>query len=186
MTPLFSIYLLRERIRIVSPHIHGRVLDIGCGILLSQLEDSHFTHYTGIDRNPEIITWLGETYPDHQFIEQDFERSPLQVRGKFDTILLLAVVEHLSNPNFLFSQLNSRLKPQGKVIITTPTPIGIRLHAIGAKLNLVYRIAAEDHKTSYSMADLLHLLHNHGMSVKLCKRFLFSFNIMCIAEHGGD
>lgn len=186
MNPLLSEHLLRQRIRIASPFIEGRILDVGCGILISKIDHRRFSEYVGIDRHPEIIAWLENNFPDQRFIQQDFEEHLLPDIGTFDTILLLAVIEHLSDPNLFLSQLPSLLTPNGKVVITTPTPLGIQLHAIGAKMNLTYRSAADEHKARYSASDLSHLLQNHGMSVKVCRKFLIGLNILCVGQSHDD
>lgn len=183
MSPLFSNYLLRKRVEMASPFITGRILDVGCGVMLSVVDHRLFSSYVGIDRHMEIITWLEGNYPDQQFLRLDFENEPLPEIGKFDTILLLAVIEHLSDPARLLGQLQTRLSPGGRIIITTPTPLGILVHAAGARMNLTYRSAAEEHKTRHSITRLKIMLTKTGFHVGTCKRFMFGFNQICVALH---
>jgi 2-polyprenyl-3-methyl-5-hydroxy-6-metoxy-1,4-benzoquinol methylase len=169
-----------------SPYIQGRVLDIGCGVTLSVVDHRLFSRYVGIDRHVEMISWLKGNYPDQQFLRLDFEDDPLPEIGKFDTILLLAVIEHLSDPARLLGQLQTRLSPGGRIVITTPPPLGILVHAVGAKMGFTYRSAAEEHQSRHSIAHLKLMLTKSGFHVEMCRRFMFGFNQICVALHQRD
>jgi SAM-dependent methyltransferase len=68
--------------------------------------------YKGFDLNPEIESihkW------DLNFEEKDLANTS-------DYVLLLEVVEHLTNPWNCISNLAKVLKPGGKLILTTPNP----------------------------------------------------------------
>jgi 2-polyprenyl-3-methyl-5-hydroxy-6-metoxy-1,4-benzoquinol methylase len=154
--------------------------------MLSRIDRGQVSEYIGIDRHAGIISWLRRNFPEHQFIEMDFEKQPLPNLGKFDTILLLAVIEHLSNPVDLLNQVRHMLLPNGQLVITTPTPAAIGLHALLSKFHLTYKSAAEEHKSKFSPELLREILRDSRFDVKSQKPFLFGFNYLYIGQLQDD
>jgi 2-polyprenyl-3-methyl-5-hydroxy-6-metoxy-1,4-benzoquinol methylase len=90
-----SAYLADQRLQVVSDYLRGDVLDIGCGYgrIVPRLPAG--SAYVGLDSGPEIIQYLRKTYPKAEYYQLDLDTEPFQLK-KFDTILMLAVVEHLT------------------------------------------------------------------------------------------
>ena len=127
----------------VMPYLCGQVLDVGCGItdIPSLLQPGQ--RYVGVDR-ADMVRWLHENRPAHTYHVCDLDRDDLALNDQFDTILLMAVIEHLKNPDKLLAQLPTYLKADGRLLITTPSPFGDTLHQIGAGLGLFYAEAARE------------------------------------------
>lgn len=180
---VLSGFLTRQRFRAVSAYIHGEVLDIGCGYgkILSLLPAG--VTYAGVDSGPEIIQYLRKTYPDHEFYLLDLDKGELQLDRQFDTILMLAVVEHLSQPQKALCQALEHLKPDGRLLITTPSPIGDRIHRLGARFGLFSQFAADDHETIFTQASLRRLLDDCGVQVDRYRRFLLGGNQLFVCSH---
>jgi 2-polyprenyl-3-methyl-5-hydroxy-6-metoxy-1,4-benzoquinol methylase len=92
-----------EEMQYVCPDT--RILDIGCGrdmYLFGQL-DFHQNYY-GFDNDAE-------------------ERLPL-MEDIFDIITMIAVFEHLDNPELVLQHCLRLLNSDGQIIITTPTRLG--------------------------------------------------------------
>lgn len=97
----------------------GFTLDIGCGIGRNLM---HLNGYgVGIDHNPHSVDvararGLGAFTPD------EFRQSQFNVAGRFDSILLAHVAEHMTEPEVvaLLTGYVSLLKPGGQLIIITP------------------------------------------------------------------
>lgn len=105
-----------EAARMVS----GKVLEIGCGWgrglqLLTQAAD----HYTGIDKNAELIAALSQEYPQSTFIQASIP--PLQglADNTFDYIVTFQVIEHIENDDLFIKEAYRVLKPGGKLLLTT-------------------------------------------------------------------
>lgn len=82
----------------------GRFLDIGCG-------DGYFLRRRkGYKERYGLDTLLGNTVTDTLDFPDNF----------FDYVTMLAVIEHLSKPEKLVDEICRVLKPNGKLIITTP------------------------------------------------------------------
>lgn len=118
MYHLISDRVMRKRIKIALPFLQGNVLDIGCGngSLRSCLNGQCKT-YRGVD----IIAKDSEL-----FYNIDIEKIEQRVRlnGKFNSIVMLAVIEHLKQPFEVICWCNRKLENEGRIIITTPTKLG--------------------------------------------------------------
>jgi glycosyltransferase involved in cell wall biosynthesis/2-polyprenyl-3-methyl-5-hydroxy-6-metoxy-1,4-benzoquinol methylase len=94
----------------------GEVLDIGCGTgyLLDFVGGG-----TGADINPKLIKECGERYPGSKFIVSDCYSVPLPA-GRYDTIIMCMIVEHLPEPGKAMSEAKRLLKDGGNLIIVVP------------------------------------------------------------------
>lgn len=126
-------YLIQyqNRYKSVAPYLGKSVLDIGCGsgALIPFLEKG--SSYIGIDIREDRINRLKSRYPNHTFYRMDFDREPLPeaVTGsQFSSILLLSLIEHLQNPDFVLSQCHNLMNDTTRLIIITPTPVGDLVH----------------------------------------------------------
>ena len=63
--------------------------------------------------------------------------SALPVDEEFDTIVILAVIEHVKDPTGLLAKLSPLLSKAGAMVITTPHPRMEWAHTVGAKVHLV-------------------------------------------------
>jgi 2-polyprenyl-3-methyl-5-hydroxy-6-metoxy-1,4-benzoquinol methylase len=184
MPPLLSPYLQKKRFEAVKPYLHGKVLDLGCGgaEILSWLNPRQ--SYVGVEGNLETVFRLKKMYPALEFLLRDLEHDELGFSQKFDTILLIAVIEHLHDPDHLLSQIPGLLMPTGNLVITTPTPMGDRFHKIGAKLGLFSMIAVYDHEVIYTFKTLKNTLSRVGLDIRKYQQFLFGGNQLCICGIG--
>jgi 2-polyprenyl-3-methyl-5-hydroxy-6-metoxy-1,4-benzoquinol methylase len=183
--PLLSHAIQRRRYAIALPFISGSVLDIGCGrASLAGLLPSG-ARYIGVDHNLSFLESSRKRHPHHQFYPADLESQilPDQIRGQsFDTITLMAVLEHLAQPTQILNQLGALLNQNGRVVATTPTPLGHRVHALGARLGLFYREAAADHKSRLNKGSLIQLFQAAGLRVSYYRQFEFGCNQLVIGE----
>lgn len=179
--------------KMVSKLTRGAILDIGCGRaeIIHYLQKEESTNYVGIDSNKELISDLKKRYSPVAFypIDVDEERLPPFVTGsKFDTILLLAVIEHLRKPERMLKEALSILREGGRLIITTATPTGERIHNVLAIIGFTSKKAVEEHyraaQPSYSHRDLLDLSLPLGYDVEIFQKFEFGFNQLLVLRKG--
>lgn len=181
MTALLSDYLQQQRLATVLPFVRGDILDLGCGTApLTAYLAVHQT-YTGVEGDFRFVQWLQTHRAPHSFYQRDLDSADLDLPQTFDTIVMTAVVEHLSRPERLFQQLPSYLKARGQVLITTPSPLGHRIHALGARVGLFSQAAAEDHKTIFTLATLEVSLSASGLTVTHQRLFLLGGNQLCVS-----
>jgi 2-polyprenyl-3-methyl-5-hydroxy-6-metoxy-1,4-benzoquinol methylase len=180
--PLLTPWLHQKRTGIVKNFISGNVLDLGCGPAdLSEFKGVE--SYTGVELDNSRVLSLKKKYQNHLFYCMNLDRDEFPDRKhKFDTIVMIAVIEHLSSPNNILSQLPALLKKQGKLIITTPSPLGDRIHKIGANFGLVSKEAAEDHEHIYNEKELVDLLSKNGLKVHIYQKFILGLNQLVVCN----
>ena len=99
MKPILSDYARNWRWQMVAPYIRGRVLDVGCGFTRLPDRLGSDQGYVGVDVVLEAIRVGQQRYPQHTFYQCDLGRAPLPLAGEvFDTVLMMAVLEHLNFP----------------------------------------------------------------------------------------
>jgi SAM-dependent methyltransferase len=103
----------------------GFTLDIGCGIgrNLINLDGNGI----GIDHNPKSVE-IAKPRGLQAFTADEFNKSPFNAPGRFDSILLSHVAEHMTEREAI-ALLKSYLhlaKPGGRAIIITPQEMGYR------------------------------------------------------------
>jgi 2-polyprenyl-3-methyl-5-hydroxy-6-metoxy-1,4-benzoquinol methylase len=105
--------------------VKGNVLEIGCGWgrgleLLTKAAD----HYTGIDKNEELIKALSAEYRNATFIAANIpplstgDGAPLP-DNTFDYIVTFQVIEHIQNDDLFIKEAHRVLKPGGQLLLTT-------------------------------------------------------------------
>jgi 2-polyprenyl-3-methyl-5-hydroxy-6-metoxy-1,4-benzoquinol methylase len=184
VAPLFTGFLQRQRLKMVRPYLQGDILDLGCGdaSLLAWVSPGQV--YVGVDSRAPLVANLKRRFPEHRFYRRDLDRDPLGLPRRFHTIVLLAVIEHLSDPGRVLSQLPASLHPGGRVLMTTPSPIGDRIHQVGARAGLFSREASQEHKIIFTRSVLRDYLWQNGLELNLYRPFLFGGNqlFVCTAR----
>ncbi len=100
--------------------VRGNVLEIGCGWgrgleLLTQAAN----HYTGIDKNEDLINSLQREYPQSTFIAANIPPLSSFADNTFDFIVTFQVIEHIENDDLFVKEAYRVLKPGGKLLLTT-------------------------------------------------------------------
>ena len=112
---LLSPYLRNRRLAMARPLLTGRVLDVGCaeGHLAESVPADR---YVGVDLDPDILVEARAAHPDHVFMGLD----QLDEGERFDTVVALAVIEHVPDPEGWLRRWAGMLEPGGQVVLTTP------------------------------------------------------------------
>lgn len=97
-------------------HTGGAHLDIGCG-------DGYFMKMSKCGRVYGFDAKYGDVFEDALDFPDNY----------FDYVTMLAVIEHLPNPERVFQEVYRVLKPGGRFIFTTPKQKGERLIKLYAK-----------------------------------------------------
>ena len=173
---LLSPFLRRQRFRAAMPFLKGRVLDVGCGTgaLAFHLQpDSYF----GIEIDDSILEQAKNQHPGYKF-GKDFS----EVEGTFDTIVSLAVIEHLSDPVAFLSQLKELLSndSSSRIVITTPHPSIDWVHDRGAVIGLFSKHANEEHEELLDRSRLSGIGSEAGLQLQEYRRFLLSANQIAV------
>jgi 2-polyprenyl-3-methyl-5-hydroxy-6-metoxy-1,4-benzoquinol methylase len=180
--PLLTPWLRQKRTEITKIYVNGDVLDLGCGPA-NLSESARVKSYVGVELDNGHVLSLKKKHQKHSFycMNLDGDEFPNKER-KFDTIIMIAVLEHLSNPDNILSQLPQLLKKEGKLVITTPSPLGDRIHKMSAIFGLVSKEAVEDHEHIYNKNELVDLLSKNGLKVHSYQRFILGLNQLVICN----
>ena len=129
----------------------GRNLDFGCG---DRNLSKYIGNYTGIDK--------GDPLPE----------------GEFETIYMLAVLEHIDYPIQHFLWFRDVLANGGQIVLTTPTRFGNFVHWLGSKVGLFGD--NDGHVFIYNRKSIRELGEGIGMKLTHYKRFQFGMNQVAV------
>jgi SAM-dependent methyltransferase len=109
MHDAFGEALAHRRVRAVLPHVTGRLLDVGCG---SNRLVREYGNGIGID----VYPWPGAdlVVGDTGTLAWD--------SGAFDTITIIAALNHIPNRTAVLHECRRLLRPGGRLVITMLTP----------------------------------------------------------------
>jgi len=102
--------LLGWRNNRVLPYVRGRLLDIGCGT--NRLVRSYVGEGLGVD----VYQWGGV-----DLVIKDSANLPFK-NESFDTVTVVAALNHIPNRNEVIAEANRVLKKDGRIIITMIPP----------------------------------------------------------------
>jgi SAM-dependent methyltransferase len=176
---LLSPYLRAQRLKAARPFLRGKVLDVGCGsgVLASLVAAAD---YFGVDRDEAIVAAARRAFPGHRF------DASLPAHGMaFDTVVSLAVIEHVADPAAFLRELKGYLSPtaEARIICTTPHPSVDWVHAAGARLGLFSWSAHEEHQALLDEGALRLAGRNAGLEMAVYRRFLFGANQVATFHH---
>ena len=150
----------------------GRVLDIGCGDgTLARLAD-HIGEYVGID--PRLDASRPGT---SQILIRGRFPEALPDDRPFDTIVLLAVLEHLTHDEqqLLAQQCMRLLKPGGHIVVTVPAAVVDRILSVLLRLHLINGMSLEEHH-GFDANQTPGIFSVQGLRLVRRKRFQLGLN----------
>lgn len=173
---LLSPWLRNRRIAAAAPFLKGRVLDYGCGSgVLANLVDSD--QYLGVDIDAESLQQAQTRFPQHQFVSELRD-----LNEEFDTIVSLAVIEHVNDPSSFLRGLVRylRMSDDACVVVTTPSPSADWIHELGAGLGIFSKHANEEHEELLDREALNRAGQEANFKIALYKRFLLGANQLVV------
>lgn len=151
----------------LAPYIGDRVLEIGAGIgtLTSQFIPREF--YLASDINPSYLSYLrgyssGKPYLRVRHINAGVPGNFAGLEEKFDTVLMINVLEHVPDEQTALGNIRSALMSSGRAVILVPQD-----PALYGTLD-----RALDHRERYTRESLQQGLERAGFQVER----IFDFN----------
>lgn len=96
-------------------HATGRLLDLGCGRV------PLYAAYRDLVSDVFCVDWGGSLHKnEHLDLEHDITQPIPLEDGRFDTIILSDVLEHIAAPEQLWAEMARLLAPGGKIIMNVP------------------------------------------------------------------
>ncbi|HVT59271.1 MAG TPA: glycosyltransferase [Thermoanaerobaculia bacterium] len=116
----------------IAPHVGAQVLEIGAGIgnMTGWLLPRDF--YVASDINPQYLAYLknlalGKPYLSVDRIDLEDPAAFERWAGRFDTVVCLNVLEHVTDPLRALRNMHAALQPGGKLVLYVPQ--GPRLYS---------------------------------------------------------
>jgi len=158
---------------------NGRILDIGCGTYPYFLTSTNFKQKYGID--PSVNLNLSKN-KNTSLLKEKIGEKKIPFRDNFfDVVIMLAVFEHIDSGkiNFVLSEIKRVLKKEGMLIITTPSPWSDKLLHLMGEVGLISSEEIHEHKTHYSMGEIVDILKESGFRQSNIKNgyFELGFNM---------
>jgi SAM-dependent methyltransferase len=180
---ILDILIARMRLGRVLPYIRtgARVLDFGCGSQAMFLQTVQGTISSGVGLDYDADS---RTIPPNIEVKNfRFEKKLPFEEGSFDTIVMLAVIEHipldLIDP--LFAEFRRVLVKGGRIVFTTPTPAGKPvLEFLAFRLKIISAPEIADHKKYYGRSDMSALAKKHRFIMERYSLFQFGWNSLTV------
>lgn len=158
-----------------------RVLDFGCGSQGYFLKDIKDFIGEGVGLDSEVESG---TYGNLVFIKFNFENKLPSDIGKFDKIVMLAVLEHIeiNKVDNLLAEFKKVLSDSGQIIMTTPTPMSKPILELLASTKIINKDEIADHKKYYAKNDIAELARQNKLKLVSYKLFQAGLNSEIVFE----
>ena len=174
-------FIARLRFRAAIPHVRegSRILDLGCGLETAFLEYAGGKIADGVGLDDQVEAGRHGRW---QRIRADIH-SPLPFPdARFDHVVMLAVLEHLPNPEPVLQEVYRVIGSGGSLIMTWPSslvdPILNVLHAV----HLVSEeMESDEHQKRIPVDELQRMLQRIGFKEFIHERFEFGLNNLMAA-----
>lgn len=166
-------YLLRYRMRILLPRIRGpRVLELGCaeGGMTKVLAE-RFPNVVSVDGSPLLIERAHQTTNADNVILYSSLFEDFEPNGKFSSILMSCILEHVHEPISLLKRAGEWLTQEGLIHIVVPNAKALnrRIGKAMGMLNRLEELHQRDlrmgHQRVYSRSTLAKDIEAAGLKV---------------------
>jgi 2-polyprenyl-3-methyl-5-hydroxy-6-metoxy-1,4-benzoquinol methylase len=115
-------YIAPKLLELLGTGRRLRILDLGCGNgSLSHLISTRGHEVVGVDQSESGIALAQRHFPDCQFLQASiYSFSHEHFEGTFDVVTSVEVIEHLLYPRELVRVAKKMLKPNGRLMLSTP------------------------------------------------------------------
>jgi 2-polyprenyl-6-hydroxyphenyl methylase/3-demethylubiquinone-9 3-methyltransferase len=149
------------------------ILDVGCAqgtLALMLAERGH--RVTAVDLRPEFLTYAESRHTDGQIRFLAANVLEEKVPGAYDLVFANQIIEHLVYPDRLLLQLKKKLKPGGRLVVTTPNGEYVKnnlpsYNQLGdPKMweHMQFTADGDGHFYAYRREELVDIFNNAGLS----------------------
>jgi 2-polyprenyl-3-methyl-5-hydroxy-6-metoxy-1,4-benzoquinol methylase len=175
-------FIQRQRIRLIEKYIPAGsyLLDIGCGLYPANLLglEGRTRRAVGIDMEPPAGFPSGKL----SFVKYRIEKSLPFPADEFDSVTMLAVLEHLDHPEAVVRECFRVLKPGGRLIVTIPSNYSKPVLEVLAALAIISREEIYDHKHYFSRKQCEKLLAHARLEKIVSRSYNFQLNALFVYQ----
>jgi SAM-dependent methyltransferase len=175
-------FIARMRFRAAYPHIRkgARVCDLGCGLDAAFLDYASERISYGIGVDDQV---RGGADGPWQRVRADIRSALPLESGQFDHVVMLAVLEHLAEPEPVLREAYRILVPGGSLILTWPSAMVDPILKVLHGLRMVSdEMESDEHQKRIPVGTLQQLLHRIGFTDFLHYTFEFGLNNLMVAS----
>src|SRR6266478_9054983 len=164
-------FIARMRFRAAYPHIRkgSRVCDLGCGLDAAFLDFAAERIADGVGVDDQVRDGGSGKW---QRVRADIRAALPLESGRFDHVVMLAVLEHLAEPEPVLREAYRILAPGGSLIMTWPSemvdPILKVLHGLGLVSD---EMESDEHQKRIPVETLRTMLQEIGFQKFIHERF---------------
>jgi 2-polyprenyl-3-methyl-5-hydroxy-6-metoxy-1,4-benzoquinol methylase len=143
--------------QLCRPHVGQRALEIGAGFgAVTRFLSEGVAEYVATDTSPECLAALESRFRGSPNVTvEEFDALTGRPCGRFDSIIMINVLEHLVDDSLVLQSLSHHLRPAGRLIIYVPA------------LNPLYGEWDDmiGHVRRYSKGQLVRVMRAAGLAV---------------------
>jgi ubiquinone/menaquinone biosynthesis C-methylase UbiE len=174
-------FIAQMRFRAAYPHVRqgSKVCDLGCGLEAAFLDYAADKIASGVGVDDQVEEGTRGRW---KRVRADLrERLPF-ADGEFDHVVMLAVLEHLTEPEKVLREAHRVIAPGGSLIMTWPSAMVDPLLNVLHKVRLVSdEMESDEHQKRIPVESLQTMLRGIGFQRFLHRRFELGLNNMMVA-----
>jgi SAM-dependent methyltransferase len=173
-------FIARMRFRAAYPHIRkdARVCDLGCGLDAAFLDYAAERIAQGVGVDDQVRETTGGRW--RRVHANITEALPLE-SNQFDHVVMLAVLEHLPEPEPVLREAHRILAPGGSLILTWPSAMVDPILNVLHSLRLISdEMESDEHQQRIPIATLQNMLHRIGFADFLHYTFELGLNNLLV------
>jgi SAM-dependent methyltransferase len=175
-------FIARMRFRAAYPHVResSRLCDLGCGLETAFLDfaEDKISHGVGVD--DQVENGIRGRW---KCVQADIRATLPLDSDQFDHVVMLAVLEHLVEPEPVLREAFRILAPGGSLILTWPSSMVDPILSVLHVLRLISdEMESDEHQKRIPLAGLQEMLRGIGFKEFLHARFEFGLNNLMVAS----
>jgi len=174
-------FIAKIRFRAAYPHLKpgSRVCDLGCGLEMAFLDfaEDRITRGVGVDDQVE-----SGTQGRWQRVHADLRAKLPFGDGEFDHVVMLAVFEHLTQPEAVLREALRILAPRGSLILTWPAALVDPLLNVMHGFHLISdEMESDEHQKRLPVSEVLRMAERVGFTETFHRTFEVGLNNLMVA-----